>query len=56
MDQDDEVEIPAFAVDKTQDGLYHIVTNSHGFKILEEYLSLYASDASEQDQKNPYIQ
>lgn len=52
----DPQDVAIFNVETDGKGMYFVATNERGFKILQEFLDLYGSDANEQDQSNPHVQ
>lgn len=48
--------VPIFNIESDGKGLFYIATNEIGFRVIAEYLEMYASDANEQDSSNPYVQ
>jgi len=53
--EDDRSDIPMFVVEGKKD-LFTITCNYAGFQVLNEYLEVYASDATEKDRTNPFTQ
>ena len=53
--EDDRADIPMFVVEGKKD-LFTITCNRAGFNVLNEYLDVYASDATEKDRSNPFPQ